>query len=145
MKVKLFFVLVLMLATSLVNAGIIDNVQVTPESPTISDSIEVNVFATLSYGEIPYSTEVTMLNNQVKIDIVFSGSGLPAITSWQHTENIGSLDIGTYDLVITTTKISSPGWDDEYTTEFTVVPEPASVLLLSLGAFFIRRKKRLQG
>ncbi|MCK5581435.1 MAG: PEP-CTERM sorting domain-containing protein [Candidatus Omnitrophica bacterium] len=140
-KITLVFTLFVITCVCVsLQAGIIDDVQVTPENPTISDSIEINVFATLPYGEVPYSTEVIIYDNKVDLDITFGGYGLPAVTSWHHTENIGTLDIGTYDLVVTTSDTTKPGWDDTYSTSFEVVPEPATLLLFGLGGILIRKK-----
>jgi len=142
MKTKLLMMTIIAtLAGALVDAAIIDNVLVIPENPTTLDSIDIDVFATLSSAEVPYSTEVTFVDDTVELDITFSGTGLAVITAWNHTESIGALSVGTYDLIVTTTYTSQSAWDDTYLTSFEVVPEPTTLLLLGLGGLISKRIK----
>jgi hypothetical protein len=65
------------------------------------------------------------------------------ITPWSHTENIGNLSAGSYNLTVRT--IEGIDVTDTYITSFEVVPEPASFALFGLGLLIVRPLSRRKG
>ncbi len=67
---------------------------------------------------------------------------------WDYSKQIQPLVAGTYSLEVRSFDISIYSLDygtlqDTYTVDFTVIPEPASILLLAIGFAFIRQKYRV--
>ena len=115
------------------------NVDIQPETPTINDSINIissgvrgsDVYFENSFFEI-YGTSLAL-------DIYLHEGFLTVVTPWSHTENIGTLPAGTYDLTVTVYADYSPP-EVGITSFDVVVPEPATFCFLALGTILTRRR-----
>lgn len=132
---------IVLLISSVTTQAEITDVFIFPEEPIIYDEITINVF-----GEENYDVSITdsILNideTSIEIDIYIDGGILPWITPWSHTENIGMLFIGTYDVTVNTFVEFNSTFNDTFSTTFEVVPEPATILLLFFGFTGIRGRR----
>ena len=142
MNMKLFLMaVVLTLAGSTVNAGI-TKVSVLPENSTANDLITFNISGIEGAGGVTVSDTVYSMNeNEITIDLSLDVGFFLMLTPWSHSYEIGTLPAGTYDLTVNSIVAAYPNTNDTFNTSFEVVPEPATVLLASLGVFGIRRIK----
>ncbi len=113
---------------------------VQPETPTIYDPISIISSATAGSGPVVVEQSLFQVNgSHLSLNLDVSVGALQVITPWSYTENIGTLPAGSYDLAVTADYYFA-GWtnSEEYYTSFEVIPEPATILLLSCGVLCIR-------
>lgn len=132
----------------------IEGIDIVPPDPTILDPVSVEVSGTLNImgqwiSDAPWRWE----GNSILIDLLALDSGSlapPVEGAFSETTDIGQLPLGTYD--VTARTFVSLMWEpfpdpwefpdefkggpvDTMTTNFTVVPEPSTLIgLLSMGA-----------
>lgn len=124
------------------------NVEVSPLPPSIGEDILIYVDGEAGRPPLSYSSQVNINTDIIVLDIYFNVfAASTVITPWDHVENIGPLDSGVYNLTVNT--YNNPGGIGELVdssqTDFTVIPEPASGLLLTLGSggiLFYRRARQ---
>ncbi len=136
---KLLFVLVAMSGVAGIGNASITDISIQPATPTFNDDISVLVSGVESSSMGIVDSSLTVDNTSIELDIYLQEGMLPVVTPWTHSENIGMLAIGTYDLMVNT--IYAPDVSDTFTTSFEVVPEPATLLLLAMGGLMMRRKR----
>ena len=141
MKMKILLTaVVLILVSPLVSAEITD-VFIFPQEPIEIDPITISVFGeepfNISIADSIFTVDETFLN----MDIYLDPGNLPVVTPWAHTEDIGVLLAGTYDLTVNIINELEPEFNDTYYTSFEVVPEPITALLFGAGIFWIRIRK----
>ena len=125
----------------------ISDVQVDPEEPSLSDIITFDVFGGFSHAGVTFTESQFSTNAfSLELDLFFTEGFGPLIpTGWSHSEEIGTLSAGTYDLTTQAYWRSSPGYEyilhDTFPLEFEVVPEPATILLFSLGGVILNRTR----
>jgi len=150
MKVKkLFLVFVLFLAFQTTGFSGPEewalSVEIRPEIPTIYDPIDILSSGVAGSGPVDVENTLFQIDGtNLTWDIYLNVGFLTVITPWSHTENIGTLPVGTYDLAVTA-YYDYGGFtsSEEFFTSFeVVVPEPASILLLGCGGIFLRRRRR---
>ena len=97
------------------------DVEIVPQNPTSCDIVDI----TLSGGWrdlcMPYDSTVSMVGNDIYIDVIWPDQSCPPMpTSWEWTESVGPLSVGTY--TVYARLIVYPQTPEEYTqmTEFTV-------------------------
>ena len=117
----------------------ITSVAVQPEIPTINDDISLLISGVESGSMEIVDTSLIINEMLLELDIYIRYGMLPVVTPWSHSENIGMLPIGTYDLTVSMFVESRPDLDDTFTTSFEVVPEPGTMILLGLGGLLIRK------
>jgi hypothetical protein len=144
MKTKLFLMVTVLFMGVFVlpTQASIHDVLIQPANPTFSDDISVLVFGEESGSMGIVDSILTMEDMSIELDIYIELGFSPVVTPWTHSENIGMLSIGTYDIMVNMLVDTRPDLNDTFTTSFEVVPEPATVLLVSTGVLYIRRKKR---
>lgn len=119
------------------------SVEVMPHPASISDKISFDVSGEIG-SSLWYvdSTQLNIAPGSISLDLYFkeSGIGAPTITPWSHSENIGFLGIGSYDLTVRT--YQNAQFADSMQTGFSVVPEPSSVGLCVVGGLIVFSRKR---
>ena len=115
----------------------IDNVYITPSEPMFTDPITIHSSGGASRGPVSITnTDFTIDGSCLELDIhLYLG---PFISYWSHSEDIGILPIGTYDLTVRT--YESLNLTDTYPTTFEVIPEPVSMVFLMSGVSFLIKK-----
>lgn len=121
--------------------AVITDVEITPEEPTMEDIITIVTFGIEGIGPVEVTDSVfNITDKEIVLDISLDVGFLQVLTPWSHSEDIGTLPVGTYDLTVRTIVYSDV--IDSYFTTFQVVPEPGTALLLCFGMACVRQIKR---
>jgi len=139
--VKLIALTIMLSFSTSVSAAITD-VSIVPSLPTPLDVISIDTSGVEGYGQVTITDSVFLIDGTfLQLDLSLNVGPYTVMTPWSHTEDIGTLPEGLYDLNVRTLEDSLV--TDTYSTSFEVVPEPATMLLLGIGAIAIRRGKRI--
>ena len=139
MRTRLLLMIWFCLAVGTMTAqAIITDVSILPEEPTVIDPITIITFGEESGSVTIDNSDFQIDGTFLTLDIYFHSGHLPVVTPWSHSEDIGLLGVGIYELTANTIFESAPGLNDSYYTTFEVVPEPATVLLLGFGGLVLR-------
>ncbi|MCK5001326.1 MAG: PEP-CTERM sorting domain-containing protein [Anaerohalosphaera sp.] len=131
----------------------VDIVDIDPINPTDADIIKLT-----SSGWIGYAYDIEFIDgssnisgNSIELDFFFydsnpTGNRFPVAVEWSQTVDIAPLSPGTYDLTSTTWISYNPlltnyQLSQTYSTSFTVVPEPTTVLILGMGGLLLRKRR----
>ena len=122
-------------------ASFID-VIVIPSQPLDVDVIMLDISGSASSGNSHIvSSLFQQEENQLTLDLTIDMGVLPVISYWSHSEQIGTLVPDTYSATVRLFyPYALPGEElqDTYVTEFTVTPEPGTLLLFGLGGLLLR-------
>jgi hypothetical protein len=141
-----FFIMALLWSVEVVKGSITD-VYTEPMEPTDVEVITIVVSGIHGSGGILVEdSDFRMEDTSLELDIFFMLGPYGWIRPWSHSEVIGTLPANFYDLTVreyTYSQLTKTyELSDTYLTGFTVVPEPATLLLLTVGAVWIRAGKR---
>lgn len=146
---KLYLSAVLMMLGSAFAGAVINisDVQIVPETPSIYDIITINTQGYITGGGIHYSESLFSVNNySLHLNLYYTAQMGPAIFQpWSHTDEIGTLPQGNYDLLVQSywrTGTSGYILHDNYSTMFQVIPEPGTLFLFIAGALLAGRKRK---
>ena len=123
----------------------IDSVDVIPEQPLEIDIITFNIFGTASGrpSQVAYD-EFSQDGTSLQLDLYVDVGMLPAFSDWTYSKQIQPLPPTTYSLTVSAFGNYSGTLQDTYTVDFSVVPEPCSLIFLGVGLpllrFFSKRK-----
>ena len=123
----------------------INNVQISPDNPSIYDIITIETDGSIPGGGIALDESVfTQDEYALQLDLYYIDTFGPHIPQpWFHDEEIGVLPLGSYDLSVQVYWKSGTAdytLHDSYSTNFEVIPEPLTLSLLTLGSLFIRKR-----
>jgi hypothetical protein len=144
---KLFILtLVFIMAEQVLATFSIDQVTISPASPTSSDTITIEADGLVNFGGWTFDhSSFTANDKNLTLDFYFD---VPEyvfwiVTPWDESKQIGTLSADDYNLTVHTYSITSSGTglEDTFQTSFTVAPEPMTIALLGLGAAFAARKR----
>ena len=127
----------------------ITDVNILPEEPTIEDVITIVVSGI--EGSLPVSIDDSIfqiVGTSLELDLFVTTGPFYAITTWSHSEIIGALPANSYNLTVREHErfMADPYFlTDTYPTSFTVIPEPTSILLLSMGIVGVQARCRIRG
>lgn len=137
----LFLGLNIALAPNKTQAHEIKDVYITPETPYVNDDITIFVSGLAYLGPVDiYDTSFFINDNSLTLDLYIDVGFLQVLTPWNHSEYIGSLPAGSYDLNVNTYYESNLA--DNYPFNFEVIPEPASMSILAIGSLLAFRRSR---
>jgi len=115
----------------------ITDVHIVPEEPTINDVITIVTSGLEGSGPVFINDSVFLADETVlQLNIFLDLGPYTVVTPWSHSEDIGPLPTGFYELTVRTFEDLQVA--DTYNMTFEVVPEPASIMLLCLGVLCIR-------
>ena len=118
----------------------IENVDITPPEPTILDIINIDVLgsASGSGSQVEYS-EFTQDGTSLQLDLFVDVGDLLVISDWTYLEQLGPFDAESYSLTVRAFEYQDGTFKDAYpAVEFTVVPEPTTLVLFGLGGLFMK-------
>ncbi len=125
----------------------IDDVQISPDNPSIYDIITIETEGSIPGGGIAFDESIFAQDAYaLQLDLYFTAqTGTQIPKPWFHNEEIGILSQGSYDLSVQSYRRISDMTDyilqDTYSTNFEVIPEPASILLLLAGMPLLKKRK----
>ena len=129
---------IVLLISAVTTQAEITDVFIFPEEPIEIDPITISVFGVEPYNISITDTIFTVNETFLDLDIYFELGNLTVVTPWSHSEDIGFLGVGIYELTVNTINELEPEFNDSYYTTFEVTPEPATILLFGLGAIVFR-------
>jgi hypothetical protein len=143
---RLFLYAILVLLPVCANATI-TNVSISPAMPTLIDPITILISGIEGSGMVQIADTNFIVNgNILSLDVYLNVGHLDMMTPWTHSEEIGLLPFGVYDLNVRTLRQSVV--NSTYSTSFEVVPEPATFVFLVIGLpifrGFLRKKKKVE-
>ena len=137
-KVAAIIIAILLISSSTTQAEITD-VFIFPEEPIEIEPITIITSGVENYGGVRINSSSFLIDGtSLELDIFLDLGRLDVLTPWSYSEDIGTLLMGSYDLMVNTINELEPEFNDSYYTTFEVTPEPASILLFGVGAMFLR-------
>jgi hypothetical protein len=116
--------------------AVITDINIIPITPTLIDPITIVVNGWESTGPVNIvDTTVGFSNNIINFDLYIPAGALSEVTPWSHSEEIGLLSPGLYELNVQTWRTSGGNWflSDSDSLTFEVIPEPATFFILCAG------------
>ncbi|MHC4466022.1 MAG: PEP-CTERM sorting domain-containing protein [Planctomycetota bacterium] len=143
----LFIIIVTMvLANSASGSPIIieiDDVDITPQEPTMLDLININVSGGASGGgSYVEHSEFSQSGTSLQLDLFVDVGDTTIPSTWSHLEQIGPFSAETYGLTVNVFEYQDGTFKDTYTQDIVITPEPSTIGLLGLGALALTKRKK---
>jgi hypothetical protein len=146
MKTIIIIIAVMVLTGSASGSPIIihiDNVEITPEAPTILDIININVSGGASgAGSLVEYSEFSQDRTTLQLDLFLDFGPLAMPSTWSHLEQVGPFTADSYSLTVRAFEYQDGTFKESYAQDFNVTPEPTSILFISSGIIGIRLLRR---
>jgi len=105
--------------------GSIHNAYTEPNQPTDKDLITIVIDGVEGQGPVLITdSNLQITGTSLEIDISLNVGPFTEITPWSHSEIIGTLPAGSYDLIVNANYSGSHTGTETYSTTFTVIAEP---------------------
>jgi hypothetical protein len=117
----------------------IESVDIVPSLPTETDSITFNIsgWAGGTPSWVEYD-EFLQNGTSLQLDLYIYEAPYHAFSEWTYSRPIATLPADDYNLEINAIDYDTSILHDTYFFEFTVVPEPISIILLGFGLCLLR-------
>ncbi len=117
----------------------IDLVEVVPSQPTEDDIITFDIYGWASQEPswVEYD-EFSQNGSSLQLDLYVNTGDLYSYSDWTYSKQISTLPADTYTLEVNSFDYDDGSLDDTYIVEFTVVPEPMSLVFLGVGVYLFR-------
>jgi len=144
----IFAVLLVIVFHSNVLADNITSVTVVPSQPLNTDLITFNISGTAASTPSWVASDIFSQNGtSLQLDLYVDMGYGQAFSNWNYSKQIQPLAVGTYSLEVRELygKLDSPFYGmllDTDNTSFTVTPEPASAVMLGIGAIFLASRRK---
>ena len=149
MKTKIIAILsILLVFTSQVSAALIriSSVDVIPGQPLNTDFITFNISGTApESGAQVVDNQFSQNGTSLQLDLYVQTGQAQVPSQWTYSKQIEPLAVNNYTLEVRTFWYGPNTLEDTHTTDFTVVPEPGTLVLLSLGLPILRAFSRRKG
>ena len=124
------------------SVGIV-TVDIFPQEPLETDIITFDIAGQASRisGHVEYD-QFAQDGTSLQLDLYVDMGDIMVISDWTYSKDISPLSAETYTLKVQAFDYQLGTLQDTYTVDFTVVPEPATIFMLSVGALAIFRKNR---
>jgi len=120
----------------------ITDVNILPSIPAVTDPITILVSGIEGSRVQITTTDFSVNDYSLVLDIYLDIGVNPVVLPWTHSEDIGILPAGIYNLDVYTFFPLLPPLNDNYSTSFEVVPEPGTLILLATGISIFRAFSR---
>ncbi len=141
--VFMVFTVLFMFSHQSYSAILINDVDVIPSQP-----LDIEVITFEIYGEAGHTPswveydQFTQVETFLRLDMYVDTGHFAAISEWTYSKDISPLSADTYTLEVRAFDYQLDTLQDTYTVDFTVVPEPATVLLLGFGGLLLRKHRK---
>lgn len=143
--IKIIALTIMFFSTSVTatTVGIV-TVDMFPQEPLETDIITFDIFGQASSkpSQVTYD-EFTQNGTSLQLDLYIEMGMLPAVSDWTYSKDISPLSAESYTLEVRAFDNYSGILQDTYNLDFTVVPEPATILILGFGAVLVKRGDQL--
>jgi hypothetical protein len=117
----------------------INSVDIVPIQPTETDAISFDIYGWASqYPSWVDHNDFSQNGSSLQLDLYINTGDYYAFSEWSYSKPISSLPANTYTLEVNSFDYDDGSLDDTYIVEFTVVPEPMSLVFLGVGAYILR-------
>lgn len=139
---KIFVIATVLLLTAFhgkAKAIWIDSVDVVPSQPLEIDVITFNIFGRSSArpSRVAYD-QFSQDGTSLLLDLYITVGVLPAFSDWTYSKEIQQLSPATYSLEVRAFDNYYNMLWDTYTVDFTVVPEPCTLVIVGAALPFFR-------
>lgn len=132
---KIFVLVVAMCQLNAIRAtGAIESVDIIPSLPTEIDEITFNIsgWSPTSPSYVEYD-QFFEDGSSLQLDLYVNRGFLTATSEWTYSKQISTLPANTYTLELNEYDYYDNSLDHTYIFEFTVVPEPTTLVFFSIG------------